>query len=289
MQELNTDDLKVLGLGPEANIEAVEKAYEIIARRNNSDVKEGLASPEDDAKMEESNAAYSRLLGKSVPTYGRDAVEKGKWYVGWNRTSMENFFYLFKLQFILGIVGIAVVGILGYSFLTKPVYQFSVAYWGPVSANNAGFTELIKKSDPTIQNVQYFAAPKTVYKDAQSMEVNGAVLTLRILDCVALDKASYRSFASEGYFISLDDLAKEAGIDLKTQSKYLLTSTAGSDKKPHLYGLQVANTKSLNTVFSDVDTILTIPSNTLNLEPGKKFMRIMMKIVADEMKLSKKP
>ena len=207
MQELNADDLKVLGLGPEADLEAVEKAYEIIARRNNSDVKEGRTTPEDDAKMQEINAAYSRLIGKSIPTHGRDEVEKGKWYVGFNRTSVENFFYLFKLQFILGILGIVIFGTLGYGILTRPVYQFTVAFWGPVSANNEGLTELIKKSDPTIQNVQYFEAPKTVYKDAQSMQVNGAVLTLRILDCVALDKASYRAFASIGYFISLDDLS----------------------------------------------------------------------------------
>ncbi len=283
MHRLNVDDLKILGLGPDADLDAVEKAYALIARRNNSDIKDGSITPEGEELMTKMSSAYSRLIGKKDPALKVEGEDKGGWFVGFNRTSVDNFFYLFKLQFILGLAGIIIASVLIYGLIDRPSYQFSIAYWGPVIADNEGVTALVKTSDSSIKNVQYFESLGA----GVSSDAPLAVYMLAVLDTIVTNKDTYKSFATQGFFLNLDSLAKEAGIDISKQQDFLITSVKSADGVPHLYGLDVSKIKALNKIFFTSNSVLAIPTNTVDLEPGKKFMREMMKIAAAELNAKK--
>ena len=276
MQEMKPEDLQLLGLETGADVAAVEKAFEFYSRRHLADAKLGLLTPEDEAKVVEVNAAYSRLIGKGDSVQHRTTAEKGKWYVGFNKQSFENFFYLFKLQFFGALAGLVIISLLIYSFATRTEYQFEVAYWGNTTAVQDDFSALIKKSSSSIQNVQYFD-----YKiQSNDLTTQFTAYSLAILDSIVLDKTSYVKFASDGYFLSLDELAVEVGLDLNKLQDQILVSQKSADKVPHLYGIDVSKIKAFKKVFYVPGTILTIPTNTKDLEPGKKFMIEIMKIVA---------
>ncbi|MEI6132228.1 MAG: hypothetical protein WCQ41_05335 [Bacillota bacterium] len=280
---LDIRDLAVLGLGIDADLDSVEKAFALIARRNNAEMKEGALTPESKAKMIEVSSAYSRLIGKKDPAKMSDTEEKGGWFVGFNRTSVENFFYLFKLQFIVSIVLAIVIGIVVYSFIDRKEFQFSLQYWGATAADDVKVSDLVKTSDPGIKNVQFVTAQGL----GASTDAQFAWYTLAVLDSIVIDKASYKSFAQQGFFLNLDDLAKEAGLDLSKQQEMIITSkNEKSDKLPHLYGLDISSIKNPNVknAFISLNTVLTIPTNTTDLDPGKKFMRKIMSILAAEQK-----
>ena len=273
---MNLDDLKLLGLKDGADLKAVENSYEIITRRHMEEIKEGSTTIENEMQIKEINAAYSRLIGKKDSVQNRCTPEKGKWFVGYNRESFGNFFYLFKLQFVGALIGAVILSLFIYSMVTRTEYQFQVAYWGQVTTDQKGLDELIKKSSGLIKNVQYFESAGKGF----GPEVFLAVYSTAMLDSIVVDKNNYKSFATDGFFLSLDDLAKEAGLDIKKQQDLIVTSSRSKDKVPHLYGLNVSNIKVLNKTIYSGGAIITIPANTSDMEGAKKFMRIIMKIAA---------
>jgi len=271
LPELNPDDLKVLGLGPEADLQAVEKAFEVLARSHAAEQKEGTVTEESESRMKQASSAYSHLTGKNDVIQKKTQKEGGGWYVGVNRQSFQNFFYLFKLQFFGALIGVFLLSWFVYSMVTRPVYDFQITAWGSVNADSTNLRELVKTLVPEIKNPVYNETGVSANLGGNAAVI--AIYTAAVSNAMLVDRTVYSIYAPKGYFLSLDDIAQQAGFNIKNPKvqKLILTSNNSADKLPHLYGVDVTGLS-----FMSGQAILTIPVNVQDAATAKLFMKAIM-------------
>lgn len=234
------DAYAVLGLSEGASRNEIEKKYEILFKK----YKAAGSRSEDKKAMDEIIEAYNVLMGYSVELPDETAVKPNPLLdkMGIDRKKAGNFFYYYKFHIAGGILLlIFVISLCKSLFFQEPV-DLKVAFVGEFYyADSELLANNIKSAVGGLQGVSIDGAqfaPDMGYEMESAMRNKKLVLMVgENIDIFIVDRANFVDFASQGMFVSLDELAENWNVDREANATNILQ--AEDDEKEHLYGISV--------------------------------------------------
>lgn len=261
------DLLKRLGLNEDAALKDIEEAYDLIVRQASAKQRTAPLNEEEKKALDECTEAYNKLTGKSFSKRER-GKEVGDWNQGLNKKTVRNFFYVFKTQIIVGAVIAVILGMFINDMLRKPVYDFMVCAFTNVYYNEEKLDDQISEAMPEIGSVGYQGG------DLLSPQAFLAKYTVGTFDIIMMNKEQFDVYAKEGYFIDLDDLAKEYPIPEDILAAGSLK--AQGEETEHFYGIDGMRCPALNEVVAGGRIMIGISNSSKRKDEAKEYIRYLM-------------
>lgn len=275
---------EVLGVKEDSSRNEIERRYAIILKKNKSARIEEDSSQDNDPDIGEMTEAYNLLMGyeepkaKEVPVKTNSILKKA----GIDEKKARNFWDYYKFHVIGGIVLLIVLALTLKSCITAKHPDFNFAYIGNIYASDSELLKAdISKAVPQIKVPSIDGATLSADNDAQqqyAMQMKATVLLAAAdVDLFVLDKSSFELYAKDGAFLSLDEYAKELGIDSNSEELKSFRLTPKDEKAEGLYGIDVSKSKLLKE--SNVrgnEFIAAIPVRGKHADTALKLIKALM-------------
>lgn len=231
---------------------------------------EGIAGKREEYSFEEITQAYNILMGYEVamkeqpPSKAAPILKKA----GIDEKKARNFFYYYKHHIIVAIILLVGLVFTIRGCVTRVDPDFNIAFIGEISySDTTKLKDTIKTELPEILEPGFdgaFLSDKAAGDQQYAMLSKAVVLfAAGDVDIFILDKASYNTYAKQGAFISLDEIAPKLGVDMEKNKDYIVKledtteelygdsdkdtkeDTAAAPAEEHLYGLDISQSKVL--------------------------------------------
>ena len=271
----------VLGVNKETSRNDIEKKYSILLKKNriikeqrnkedelNGEAVQNGNTPKetgdvyDKYTFDEITQAYNVLMGyevnlkeeplsKAAPLLKKAGIDEKK---------AKNFFFYYKYHIIAVIVAIIAIVFTVKGCVERVDPDFQVAFIGEINYNE---TELLKatiKADiPEIIEPGFdgaFISDSAMADQQYAMQTKTIILfAAGDIDIFILDKANFETYAKQGAFANLDEIAPMLGVDMEKNKDYVVKlevtdeeSTGKAADKPeekHLYGIDISQSTVL--------------------------------------------
>jgi hypothetical protein len=269
--------LAILELPPDANQYEIENRYTMLIKRYR-----GQTDSASMGKMEKISLAYNVLTGRYVEPEPRDPRLETMVF-GKSRRQWRNIWYYGRVPFLLGLVGVIILGYFVYTMLTNKPPDFQIAFvgnfgrYGHVEKNTEDY---IIEMFPDFESVEVLTLPMDLSSidGPQAAETDGAIrpadsnLYNYIMKMVTLiagdsyevfvcDRLVFDRYAREGAFDDITELYTSWQSELPDQVKPLRRRIdAGDDQRP--VDVDPADNFDLSL------PILGLDVTALNLTPG---------------------
>jgi len=258
--EERINDLKLLGLDEEATLDQIEAAYDLVLQKRVAIGKSGNVTDAEQREFDNCSSAYNRLLGKSDK---KKDFEKGKWFTGFNLTSLKNFWYVYNWQAILvSASSIILISIL-VSVLIRPVYDMGVCVSDYVCGDQAAFEQYMHGAFPGVKEILYLNLDRVSSGDTDIAQADNMLATrvaARQIDIFIMKNDTFLKYAKRGYFQPLDGFAAQNGIIIN-EEKDCITATE-LDSTPCLYGLHISGNERIKQFLNVKNATIGIAKNT---------------------------
>lgn len=277
-----TDACKALGVSSNAGKNEIERRYSIILKKHKNATDQGETSDAEQEEFKKATEAYNVLMGYEVPSTAEPfkpnpLLKK----MGIDEKKAQNFFYYYKFHILIAIA----VLIIGYftvmSFVNRVEPDFTTAFIGEIDyANTDLLYGQIKEAIPEIKEPGFDGA----FITAKGNGPNDSTMVMKAIavfssggaDLYILDKVNFDKFAQQGGFISLDEFAAKAGIDLTKNKDF--TAKVEDNSTEHLYGVDVSGSSAIKQAkISGKEMIAAIPVNTKKQELAAKLIEYLLK------------
>lgn len=290
---------KILGLTKESSKDDIEKKYEIALKKYKILKASGSVDDKSEEGFQKCTDAYRILMGyetnqpKGVEkhdTYTAKALQKA----GIDSKKADNFFYYYKYHIIIGAIVLIFIALTVKSFVTRVDPDITIGLMGEVNQQAyESFGAKIKKDIPEIKEIAFDSASLSDrFEDPQAYaQKSKAMILLSVsdTDLLVVSKYVYDTYAQNGPFMPLEDVAKSLDIDV-SPSDYLKLKVVDEwiepdnlngerkvksyrDKEPRLYGIDVTNSQ----YFKGVDIIG--PEKILVVKTEPKNRDLILKLI----------
>lgn len=284
---------EILGVSEDSTRYDIETKYNIIMKKYQFLKSEGKLDEKLKADFENSTLAYRILMGYEVdePKIEKEdtCIDKAFKKAGLDRKKVDNFLHYYKFHIIFTVLALIIIGVAVKSIVFRVEPDISVGLIGEV--NTAEFETLgekIKENVPEIKEIAFDSATFTNrYADPQEYaNVSKIMVLLSASDTniYIMNKFAYDSYANNGPFMPLEDIAKDLNIDV-TKSEYLKTRVVEEwedpklgqkerkvikyrDSEPRLYGIDVTDSeffKGMNVIGPEKILVIRIGADNLDL------------------------
>lgn len=303
MQYTLKEAMDILGVTKDSSRYDIETKYDIIMKKYQILKSEGKIDEKLEADFKKSTDAYRILMGYEVdePKVEREDtnIDKVLKKAGLDRKKVDNFLHYYKFHIIIAIVAIILIGFAAKSIVFRVEPDISIGLIGEVnSAEIEVLGEKIKGKVPEIKEIAIDSATFTnSYADPQEYANVSKIMVLfsaSDTELYIMNKFAYDSYANNGVFMSLEDIAKDLDVDI-TKSDYLKTRVVEKwedpkvgqterkvikyrDAAPKLYGIDVTNSdffKGINAIGPE--KILAIRVDAKNLDLILKLVKLFVK------------
>lgn len=288
----------ILGVNKNSSKEEIERKYDVALKKHRILKQEGTLDESAEEEFQKCTDAYRIIMGYEVDepkvekkeTYTDKAFEK----VGIDRKKADNFFHYYKFHILIGLIAIIVIAFTIRSFVTRVEPDITVGLLGIVNQEAMdGFEDKIKQNVPEIKEIAVDSAmlsgdsndPQAYAYMQKAMVLIAASETKLFL----VSKYAYDSYATNGAFMDLGDIAKNLDIDV-SKSDYLKLRVVDEweepkdinserkpkvykDAEPQLYGIDVTNSE----FFKGIDIIG--PEKILVIKAGTEDLNLILKLV----------
>lgn len=291
---------EILGVTKASSKYEIEKRYDIIMKKYQLLKADGKLDDNSKADFEKSTDAYRILMGYEIDEKKnqKEATRIDKIFLkaGIDRKKVDNFFHYYKYHIIIGLVAIILVGFAAKSIIFRVEPDIRLGFIGEI--NTSEFDMLgtkIKEQVPDIKEISFDSATYTNrYADPQEYaNVSKIMVLLSASDTnvYLINRFAYDSYANNGVFMPLEDIAKDMQIDA-SKSSYLKTRVVEKwedpkldqkerkvikyrDAEPVLYGIDVTESKFFKGMnIIGPEKILVIRSGTEDLELILKLVKL---------------
>lgn len=266
---------KILGVIKTSSKDDLEKKYDVILKKYRIMKLDGTLDENEEAEFQKCTDAYRILMGYEVD---EPKIEKKETYtdlalgkVGIDRKKADNFFHYYKYHLIIGIVAIIIIAISVHSFVTRVQPDITLGLLGEINYDAEDRLKAeITKNIPELKEIQFDSAIlSSSYNDAQSyanLQKAVALIVASDIDLYLVNKYAFDTYAKNGAFKALDDIAKDLNVDisksedlkLRVVDEWSETSEPGKlvpktyvDSKPRLYGINVTDSE----FFKDINIV----------------------------------
>ncbi len=291
---------EILGVTKTSSRHDVEIKYDIIMKKYQHIKADGKLDEKSRTDFEKSTDAYRILMGYEIdePTVQKEDTQIDKVFkkAGIDKKKVDNFFHYYKFHIIIGLVALILVGLLAKSIIFRVEPDIRLGFIGEI--NTSEFDILgskIKEQVPEIKEISFDSAAYTNrYADPNEYaNVSKIMVLLSASDTniYIINKFAYDSYANNGVFMPLEDIAKDLQIDA-SKSSYLKTRVVEEwedpkldqkerkvlkyrDAEPILYGIDVTNSeffKGMNIIGPE--KILVVRYGAENLELILKLVKL---------------
>lgn len=278
----------------------IEKKYDIVLKKHRVMKMDGTLDQKAEEAFQKSTDAYRILMGYEVDepvqkadTYADKAFNK----VGIDKKKADNFWHYHKFHIIIGLIAAIIIGYSVYSFVTRVEPDITIGLMGEVNQDSLdSFEAKIVKEMPGIKKVEFnpvilsnnYQVPQGYAYESKAQ----VLLAASDIDFFIISKYVYSSYAYDGPFMSLDEVARELNIDI-TKSEYLKLKVVDEweqvtknnkierrvktyrDKEPKLYGIDVTNSKFFKDLnIMGPEKILVVKLKPENRELIKKLIKL---------------
>jgi len=327
---MNKDEArKILKVTKDASRSEIEKRYGIYLKRHRMEQAKAAENPEaaDDSKadaidssaatsdrlssheeysFEQITEAYNVLMGFEVPeekeVQGKTSALLKK--AGIDEKKVKNFFYYYKYHVLIAIALIVAAFFTIRGFVNKVDPDFNIAFVGRFSYMDA-VDELkckIKENIPEIKEPgidgTYLTDDDNMGELQYAMEMKTvALMAAGDIDVFILDKYAFERYASQGVFMSLDEIAPRLGVDLEANKDLVVgvvdNSTEETDglsddnaagdtdeesAEKHLFGIDISNSAVLKeTGVIGNEMIAAIFGGSKQVEKAEKLLELLLK------------
>lgn len=294
---------KILGVNKDASKNEIERRYSIILKKHRMLDAEGHNSEETE-DINQITMAYNLLMGYIEPPTEEELkapnplMEK----MGIDEKKARNFFYYYKVHIIIGIIALIVIAFTVKGCVTRVDPDFNLAFVGNIGYSNTDILKnTIKTSIPTIKEPGFDGAyitssssdgqqetgkqaegqqstvPQTDGQQEYAMQMKAMVLfSAADVDLFILDNASYKKYAAQGAFISLDDIASKLEVASEKSKSYMIENS--EDKTTHLYGIDVTNSKVLkDSEILGNELVAAIPVRSKQVDKAIEVLKLLLK------------
>jgi len=253
---------RLLNVNEHSTTEEIEKAYERVAIKHKSLVKQNIATEEDEKLLEDCTEAYNLLTKRMTK---EERANEQKWFVGFNFKSVVNYFYVYGWQtaIVLGVV--LVVTWFTVDMINKKEYDLQVEALGRVAYNTEKMHELCMQLDPSLLNPTFRTGINSGATEEEAAmtseqhsedEMFAAKYIARNIDIVFMNEFTYNPYSPEGYFMDLSEIVK--GKKVKTfKSKH---------EDGRIDGINASKNKYLKDIVVGDNVIMAVCANTQNSE-----------------------
>ncbi len=303
MQYTLKEAMEILGVTKDSSRYDIETKYDIIMKKYQILKSEGEIDEKVEADFKKSTDAYRILMGYEVdePKVEREDTNIDKVFkkAGLDRGKVDNFFHYYKFHIIIGIVAIILIGFAVKSIVFRVEPDISIGLLGEVNSGEFEVLgEKIKGKIPEIKEIAFDSATFTnSYADPQEYANVSKIMVLfsaSDTELYIMNKFAYDSYANNGVFMPLEDIAKDLDVDV-TKSDHLKTRVVEEwedpkvgqterkvikyrDAEPKLYGIDVTNSeffKGINPIGPE--KILAIRVDAENLDLILKLAKLFVK------------
>lgn len=263
---------QLLGVNESSTVEEIEKAYERIAIKNKSLVKQNITTEETDKYMNDCTEAYNLLTQRMTK---EERANEQKWFVGFNFKSVVNYFYVYGWQTAIVLAIVVVVTWFAYDITHKEEYDLQVESLGTVAYDSEKLQELFIQLEPSLTNPTFRKGVNSGATEEEAAmqsdqrsddEMFAAKYIARNIDIVLLNEFTYNRYSPEGYFLDLSDIVK--GKKVKTYTS--------KHEDGRIDGISASKNKHLKDIVYGDDVIMAVCANSENLE---KTLSIVNKLV----------
>lgn len=295
---------KVLGVSKEISNNDIERKYAILLKKNRMlrEQPEETAGKQEEYSFEEITQAYNVLMGYEVtikeepPSKVAPLLKKA----GIDEKKAKNFFYYYKYHIIVGIILLIGIVLTVRGCVTRVDPDFNIAFIGEISySDTTKLKDTIRAEIPEILEPGFdgaFVSDKADGEQQYAMMTKAVVLfAAGDIDIFILDKASYNTYAKQGAFTSLDEIAPKLGVDMETNKDYIvkieettdeLDGNSGKNSKDnkaaapaeeHLYGFDISQSKVLKeSGIIAGEMIATISCRSKQQDKAMKVLQLLM-------------
>ncbi|QNU67597.1 hypothetical protein EHE19_003715 [Ruminiclostridium herbifermentans] len=293
---------EILGVTEASSKYEIEKRYDIIMKKYQMLKTDGKLDEKAKADFEKNTDAYRILMGYEIdePQEKREPTKTDKIFMkaGIDKKKVDNFFHYYKFHIIIGLVAIVLVALTVKSIVFRVEPDIRLGFIGEI--NTSEFDILgtkIKEQIPEIKEISFDSANYTNrYADPNEYaNVSKIMVLLSASDTnvYLINKFAYDSYANNGVFMPLENIAKDFHIDI-SKSNYLKTRVVEEwedpkldqkerkvikyrDAEPVLYGIDVSDSKffeGMNIVGPE--KILVIRTGTEDLDLILKLVKLFV-------------
>jgi len=237
------------------------------ALKDTGAVHDTAASVQTEGKKEKYNfeqimQAYNVLMGyevamkeeppsKAAPLFKKAGIDEKK---------AKNFFYYYKNHILAVIVAIVAIVFTVKGCVNRIDPDFNIAFIGEINyTDTEKLKETIKTNIPEITEPGFDGAfiSDSAAGDQQYAMLSKAMVLFAAgdIDLFILDKASYESYAKQGAFVNLDDIAPTLNVDMEKNKDNILKiensddesgkNTTDKSEEEHLYGIDISQSSAL--------------------------------------------
>ncbi|MEN6313542.1 MAG: hypothetical protein ABFD25_04755 [Clostridiaceae bacterium] len=262
----------------------------------------GSAVKQDEYSFEEITQAYNILMGYEVtikeepPSKAAPILKKA----GIDEKKARNFFYYYKYHIIVAIILLVGIVFTVRGCVTRVDPDFNIAFIGEISySDTTKLKDAIKAGIPEILEPGFdgaFLSDKAAGDQQYAMMSKAMVLfAAGDVDIFILDKACYNTYAKQGAFISLDEIALKLGVDMEKNKDYIVKiedtteepegnsdknskkNTAAVPAEEHLYGFDISQSKVLKeSGIIAGEMIATIGCRSEQQDKAVKVLQLLM-------------
>lgn len=293
---------EILGVSSDSSKYDIKTKYDIIMKKYQLLKSEGNLDEQAQADFDKSTDAFRILMGYEMdePEVQKEETQIDKAFkkAGLDKKKVDNFFHYYKFHIIIGLVALILVGFAVKTIVFRVQPDITIGLIGEI--NTADFDKIgnkIKEKVPEIKEISYESATCTNrYADPQeyaNMSKIMVLLSASDTNLYIINKFAYDSYANNGVFMPLEDVAKNLNIDTK-KSEYLKTRVVDEwedpkvgqkerkvlkyrDAEPKLYGIDVSNSKFFNGINAiGPEKILVIRVGTKDLDLINKVVKLLV-------------
>lgn len=274
------DAYGILGVKEGAGKDEITKRYNLLLKiyKSNSN---GSKDSGEEFNIEDINKAYNLLMGysnnaeeKREPRFQNAAYESI-----YKKT--ENIFYHYKFHMLAAAILLIIVGFLISGVLNNVEPELNIVIAGNFQIlETATLNEEIKKGLPDIKEVSIepiMLSPDTDQQIGANMRMKYVTLIAAgVPDVLILDEQHFEELTSKGAFLSLDSLAKQMGVNIEENRKYVLQDDESGAE--HLYGIDAGKSELLKSINpSGKEMIAAIRINSKNYKNAESLMKLLVK------------
>ncbi|ANX02255.1 hypothetical protein CSTERLE_12075 [Thermoclostridium stercorarium subsp. leptospartum DSM 9219] len=278
--------LEILELSPDATKDEVSKRYSILTRKFKT-----LEKDERGYTLNDITDAYNLLMG--ITYVDKEEEERQKRLrenppllariLRVDPIKLENFFHYYKIHMLVGLAVIVILFFSIRSCINRVDPDFTIVCYGNIfAADQTAVEENVKERVPgiTTPSVQFLATvsddPQYVYASQMKFV---AMIAAKEIDIIIMDRENFDINASQGIFLSLDELADELGFPEESymRGSEIIDETEDGNviKGPEqIYGIDITGSEFIknNNIHAE-SAIVAIARNTQRMDSALEFIR----------------
>jgi len=271
--------IEVFGLNQDATKHDISSRYGVLTRKFKT-----IEKDENGYTINDITKAYNLLMGITFIDKAEEERQKAlrenppllSRITKKDPVKIENFFHYYKIHIIVGIILIITMFSIIRSCVNNVPADFNLVFYGNIYTEQTEKigTDLVNNySDISVPHIEVlsFMQSDPQYEAAIRMKI-AAMAATQELDIILLDEVTFKDYAAQGMFLSLDDLVDELGFpdgsyvegSEKVDEKENGEPIFGPAKK---YGVDITESGFVkgNNVYAE-KVIITIAVNSKRIE-----------------------